>query len=327
MKGVAEQLGQRFVVTHLPGCDDPRCEACGTDVPLPRTCHSCARGNLAVHSFCGHCGTRLPTHDPTNTTSVTFNPSEEITLVSGSSMPVNSEQITLVSDNPATDPCGRPATELLDTTSDAITGAQVRHALSDTTELAIQIGPVHDDASPVPRLDVSFAEYEEGTGETDTRNLEPRDADASVRQTVNDLTEQVTPAGVPAATSFEFTQRVPIENQGKSTGLCVVLLGETAVGVPIDAYPLEYGEPLDVDGPELSHPATFTATPHGLRLDSLGGLKGVYQRLEPRSRRIQWRRLRTERELGTFQALAPGEYIPAGSLALIDDVLIRVDAV
>lgn len=252
MRGLAEQLGHELRTRHLGGCDDPRCEGCGIGLPLPRTCSTCARGNLAIHSFCGFCGTRLPESAPDTTTTVGFYPSEEITLLSGGAAPVHSDQITVISDNPGTDPHAHPPAELLETHS------------------------------------------------------EP-------------------PTKVNLQTTTGYTQPLPVGDSLRGTGLCVLLLETDQSTEPNQLYPLEYGEPLDVDGPELTHPGTFTATPEGLRLDSLGGLRGVYLRLDPRSPRTPWRRLRTERDLGTFQALAPGESIPPGAMAYIDDILIRVD--
>ena len=40
---------------------------------------------------------------------------------------------------------------------------------------------------------------------------------------------------------------------------------------------------------------------------------------------VAYRRLRVIRELGMFQALAPGEHIPLGCMAILDRVLVRVE--
>ena len=90
-------------------------------------------------------------------------------------------------------------------------------------------------------------------------------------------------------------------------------------------YRLELSEPFDVDGPNLEAPGTFTATVDGLRLDSLGSLEGVYRRVTRDQKPVAYRRLRVIRELGTFQALAPGETIPLGCMAILDRVLVRIE--
>lgn len=112
-------------------------------------------------------------------------------------------------------------------------------------------------------------------------------------------------------------------------GLIVSMLGELDRGRPTRSRPvlyrLELGEPFDVDGPSIEAPGTFTATVEGLRLDSLGSLEGVYRRVSRDEKPIAYRRLRVIRELGTFQALAPGETIAVGCMAILDHVLVRVE--
>ncbi len=114
-----------------------------------------------------------------------------------------------------------------------------------------------------------------------------------------------------------------------SDGLIVSMLGGMEGGRPSRSRPvlyrLELGEPFDVDGLDLSAPGTFTATVEGLRLDSLGSLEGVYRRVSRDEKPVAYRRLRVIRELGTFQALAPGETIPLGSMAILDRVLVRIE--
>lgn len=112
-------------------------------------------------------------------------------------------------------------------------------------------------------------------------------------------------------------------------GLIVSMLGELDRGRPSRSRPvlyrLELGEPFDVDGADIEAPGTFTATVEGLRLDSLGSLEGVYRRVSRDEKPIAYRRLRVIRELGTFQALAPGETIAVGSMAILDRVLVRIE--
>jgi hypothetical protein len=113
-------------------------------------------------------------------------------------------------------------------------------------------------------------------------------------------------------------------------GVAVVLLGTTDVGgrsLPRTTYRLELGEPFDVAVPDLERPATFTATIGGLRFDALGDLDGVYIRVRNRERPIAYRRVRVEPELGTFQAVGPGETLPVGSLAIIGNALVRIEAI
>jgi hypothetical protein len=112
-------------------------------------------------------------------------------------------------------------------------------------------------------------------------------------------------------------------------GVLVSMLGEVggdrrSRSRPV-LYRLELGEPFDVDDPSLEAPGTFTATIDGLRLDSLGSLEGVYRQVRRDEKPVPYRRLRVSRELGTFQALAPGETIPLGCLAILDRVLVRVE--
>ncbi len=112
-------------------------------------------------------------------------------------------------------------------------------------------------------------------------------------------------------------------------GLIVTMLGELDGGRPSRSRPVLYrldlGEPFDVDGPNIEAPGTFTATVEGLRLDSLGSLEGVYRRVSRDEKPTAYRRLRVIRELGTFQALAPGETIAVGCMAILDRVLVRIE--
>lgn len=112
-------------------------------------------------------------------------------------------------------------------------------------------------------------------------------------------------------------------------GLIVSMLGEMDGGRSSRSRPvlyrLELGEPFDVDGPSIEAPGTFTATAEGLRLDSLGSLEGVYRRVSRDEKPVAYRRLRVIRELGTFQALAPGETIAVGCMAILDRVLVRIE--
>lgn len=113
--------------------------------------------------------------------------------------------------------------------------------------------------------------------------------------------------------------------------------GDTAAGLVVvtlandgteqgETFRLQLGEPFDVDGPDLMRPGTFTATAAGLRLDALGGLEGVYVRVRPPFDPVQWRRLR-QCKLGTFQAIAPGEILPVGCLAIVHSAFVRIDSV
>jgi hypothetical protein len=113
-------------------------------------------------------------------------------------------------------------------------------------------------------------------------------------------------------------------------GVAVVLLGTPQIGgrsQPRTTYRLELGEPFDVAAPGLQRPATFTATVHGLRFDAIGDLDGVYLRLRGRQEPIAYRRVRVEQELGAFQAVGPGETLPIGSLAIIGNALVRIEAI
>ncbi len=130
---------------------------------------------------------------------------------------------------------------------------------------------------------------------------------------------------------FEPTIKKPIAAT-QVDGLVVSILGELGEsGVARKSssgavlYRLELGEPFDVDGPNLHAPGTFTATVEGLRVDSLGSLEGVYRRVSRDEKPTSYRRLRVIRELGTFQALAPGECIPMGCMAILDRVLVRIE--
>ena len=136
------------------------------------------------------------------------------------------------------------------------------------------------------------------------------------------------------AGGFEPTVRKPLAAT-QVDGLIVSMLGalgerselgRTSISGAV-LYRLELGEPFDVDGPNLEAPGTFTATVEGLRLDSLGSLEGVYRRVSRDEKPIAYRRLRVIRELGTFQALAPGESIPLGCMAILDHVLVRIEPV
>ena len=146
--------------------------------------------------------------------------------------------------------------------------------------------------------------------------------------------EPTTPGSVPrashASADASVMHAVPTVGSVPCDGLTVTLLGEASGRTsrsrtqPV-LYRLELGEPFDVDGPAIESPGTFTATVEGLRLDSLGSLEGVYRRVSRDEKPVAYRRLRVIRELGTFQALAPGETIPLGSLAILDRVLVRIE--
>jgi hypothetical protein len=113
-------------------------------------------------------------------------------------------------------------------------------------------------------------------------------------------------------------------------GVAVVLLGSPEIGgrsQPRTTYRLELGEPFDVTSLDREQPATFTATVDGLRFDAIGDLDGVYIRVRSSERPIAYRRVRVEQELGTFQAVAPGETLPIGSLAIIGNALVRIEAI
>ena len=207
------------------------------ELRFDRECAACHRGNLAVHTFCGWCGQRLPSTvmDPAHT--------GEITLIA--STPCDSGEMTTV--EPA-----RPASECEVTQSHDTSGA---------------IG------------------LESTVVDADYRNVE---------------------------------------------GVAVVLLGTPQVGgrsQPRTTYRLELGEPFDVAAPGSQRPATFTATVHGLRFDAIGDLDGVYIRLRGREQPIAFRRVRVEQELGAFQAVGPGETLPIGSLAIIGNALVRIEAI
>lgn len=177
-----------------------------------------------------------------------------------------------------------------------------------------------------------------------------------VEMTVSsDETTDVAAVGVPGlvgdstspgqvAAELTVPGRVPAERGGfeptvlrtvpatQADSLVVSMLGELGeLGKsrkPVSGavlYRLELGEPFDVDGPNLEAPGTFTATVDGLRLDSLGSLEGVYRRVTRDQKPVAYRRLRVIRELGTFQALAPGETIPLGCMAILDRVLVRIE--
>ncbi len=137
--------------------------------------------------------------------------------------------------------------------------------------------------------------------------------------------ERTNPGGVADADATVMRSAVatPLD------GLIVSMLGELGAGRPSRSRPVLYrldlGEPFDVDGPSIEAPGTFTATVEGLRLDSLGSLEGVYRRVRRDEKPIAYRRLRVIRELGTFQALAPGETISVGCMAILDRVLVRIE--
>lgn len=144
--------------------------------------------------------------------------------------------------------------------------------------------------------------------------------------------EPTTPGSVPTPASEDATVMHALPNVGSvpGDGLTVTLLGEASGKTSRNRtqpvlYRLELGEPFDVDGPAIESPGTFTATVEGLRLDSLGSLEGVYRRVSRDEKPVAYRRLRVIRELGTFQALAPGETIPLGALAILDRVLVRIE--
>ncbi|MCR9165607.1 MAG: hypothetical protein ACE37F_00345 [Nannocystaceae bacterium] len=135
----------------------------------------------------------------------------------------------------------------------------------------------------------------------------------------------------PGQVAAEPTAVRPIPST-HADSLVVAMLGELSASgksrSPVSGavlYRLELGEPFDVDGPNLQAPGTFTATVEGLRLDSLGSLEGVYRRVTRDQKPVAYRRLRVIRELGTFQALAPGETIPLGCMAILDHVLVRIE--
>lgn len=113
-------------------------------------------------------------------------------------------------------------------------------------------------------------------------------------------------------------------------GVAVVLLGSPQVGgrsLPRTTYRLELGEAFDVAAPDVERPATFTATVHGLRFEALGDLDGVYLRLRGNERPTAHREVRVEQDLGAFQAMAPGETLPIGSLAIIGNALVRIEGI
>ncbi len=158
--------------------------------------------------------------------------------------------------------------------------------------------------------------------------------------TIDDVTD-VGSGVVPSAASGPIDRTSPgressedatvIQASASATldGLVVSMLGGVDGVRPTRSSPvlyrLELDEPFDVDGPNIEAPGTFTATVEGLRLDSLGSLEGVYRRVSRDEKPIAYRRLRVIRELGTFQALAPGETIPVGCMAILDHVLVRVE--
>jgi hypothetical protein len=110
-------------------------------------------------------------------------------------------------------------------------------------------------------------------------------------------------------------------------GLCVVLLQGVFSKVAREVFPLEFDEPLDIDGRGFLHKGTFTATPRGLRLDRLGGIRTVYAALDGRVPWLRPRARRYEGQLGTFQAIRVGEVLPVGSFAFVDHAFIRIDEV
>jgi hypothetical protein len=96
--------------------------------------------------------------------------------------------------------------------------------------------------------------------------------------------------------------------------------------MPLDVFPLEINEPLDVDGQRFVRKATFTAVRTGLRLDRLGSIGTVYACLDGRIPLLPGRARRYERTMGTFQEIKPGEILPVRSFAFFDHALIRIDA-
>ena len=94
----------------------------------------------------------------------------------------------------------------------------------------------------------------------------------------------------------------------------------------LDVFPLEFNEPLDIDGQRFVQKATFTAVRTGLRLDRMGSLGTVYACLDGRIPLVSGRARRYERTMGTFQAIKPGEILPLRSFAFLDHALIRIDA-
>lgn len=145
-----------------------------------------------------------------------------------------------------------------------------------------------------------------------------------------DSTSPGQPAAELTVPGFEPTVRKPVAATQIDAVVVSMLgdLGDVGGRKPMSGavlYRLELGEPFDVDGPNLEAPGTFTATVDGLRLDSLGSLEGVYRRVSRDEKPIAYRRLRVIRELGTFQALAPGECVPLGCMAILDHVLVRIE--
>jgi hypothetical protein len=143
--------------------------------------------------------------------------------------------------------------------------------------------------------------------------------------------ESVTMASAPRGYSRgaeeipSTAQTLPAE---QLEGLCVVLLDRNdEYGPPADVYPLLFGELFDVDAPSMSRPATFSAQFIGLRLENAGGLNGVFVRIEHGTPVQDPTRIRQDPELGLFLAIERGDVIAVGDLALIDDVLVRIDAV
>lgn len=129
----------------------------------------------------------------------------------------------------------------------------------------------------------------------------------------------------PDSPADTLNQRI---EPGRSVqGLCVVLLKGVGSNRTLDAFPLELGEPLDIDGKRFSHKGTFTAVRTGLRLDALGSIGTVYASLDGRIPLLPGRTRRYERTLGTFQEIRVGEILPLRSFAFIDHALIRIDAV
>lgn len=88
-----------------------------------------------------------------------------------------------------------------------------------------------------------------------------------------------------------------------SRGLCVVVLADADLR-PVDVFPLHNGEVFDVDAPYMARPASFTATPGGLRLDDLGSLEGVYVQLEELTRLRSGDRFRVGNHRFQFEVVA-----------------------
>ena len=138
------------------------------------------------------------------------------------------------------------------------------------------------------------------------------------------LTVPISTGGGELVSGFEATVAKDLP---QVDGLAIVLLGTPEEAAPPVTYRLDIGEPFDVAGPGIDSPATFTATMDGLRLDARGDVEDVYLRVRSRDRAIAYRKTKVERNLGTFQAVAPGETLPPGAMAIIGSALVRVDPI